>query len=148
MLTKPEQLRLIDRIYEGAFTDCGWAGALGDIAVAFRSETANIATVGLSTGRLRAISFVGIEPGYQSTYSALAGLPDMQRTYQRLAALISARVVTDEDTQWSAAESVRQRVVASAGNALPHDCDLHLRAVRDRRVLFWATETSRRLRSG
>jgi DNA-binding CsgD family transcriptional regulator len=98
MLTKPEQLRLIDRIYEGAFTDCGWAGALGDIAVAFRSETANIATVGLSTGRLRAISFVGIEPGYQSTYNALAGLPDMQRTYQRLAALIPARVVTDEDT--------------------------------------------------
>jgi DNA-binding CsgD family transcriptional regulator len=97
-LTNSEQLRLVDRIYEGAFTDCGWAGALGDLAVAFRSETANIATVGLPTGRLRTISFVGIEPGYQNSYNALAGLPDMQRTYQRLAALIPARVVTDEDT--------------------------------------------------
>jgi DNA-binding CsgD family transcriptional regulator len=98
MLTNSEQLRLVDRIYEGAFTDGGWAGALGDLAVAFRSETANIATVGLPTARLRTISFVGIEPGYQNSYNALAGLPDMQRTYQRLAALIPARVVTDEDT--------------------------------------------------
>ncbi len=74
MLNEPDLLWLIDRIYEGAVTSYGWAGLLRELAEAFRSETANIATVCLSTGRPRAISFAGIEPGYQGSYSALAGL--------------------------------------------------------------------------
>src|SRR5262249_20009627 len=93
MLNEPELLWLIDRIYEGAVTSSGWVGLLRELAEAFRSETAHIATV-----CLRAISFTGIEPGYQGSYSALVGLPDMQRPSQRLATLIPARVVTDEDT--------------------------------------------------
>jgi DNA-binding CsgD family transcriptional regulator len=96
MLTNSEQLRLVDRIYEGAFTDGGWAGPLRDLAVALRSEAANIATFGPPTGSLRAISFVGIEPHYQSSYSRLAGLPDMRRTWECLGAYIPSRVVTDE----------------------------------------------------
>jgi DNA-binding CsgD family transcriptional regulator len=98
MLTNSEELRLVDRIYEGAFTECGWSGALCDLAAAFRSDTANIAIVSLPTASLQAISFFSIERGYQRSYNALAGLPDMQGTYQRLVALIPARVVTDEDT--------------------------------------------------
>jgi hypothetical protein len=97
MLTTTEQLRLIDRVYEGAFTDCGWADALGDLAVAFRSDAANTASFGLPHGSLRAISFVGIEPRYQRNYSNLAALPDMRRTWQSLAAHIPAGVITDEN---------------------------------------------------
>jgi DNA-binding CsgD family transcriptional regulator len=97
MLTNSEQLRLVDRIYEGAFTGGGWAGALRDLAVAFRSEAANTASFGPPTGSLRAISFVGIEPYYQESYSRLAGLPDMRRSWQCLGAHIPSRVVTDEN---------------------------------------------------
>jgi hypothetical protein len=107
MLTNSEQLRLVDRIYEGAFTNGGWAGALRDLAVAFRSEAANIATFGLPTGSLRAISFVGIEPHYQSSYSRLAGLPDMRRSWQCLGAYIPSRVVTDENIVRQAAGCCR-----------------------------------------
>jgi DNA-binding CsgD family transcriptional regulator len=111
MLTHSEQLRLIDRIYEGALTDCGWAGALRDLAVAFRSETANIATFGLPNASVRAISFVGIEPKYQRTYTTLVALPDMHRTWHSLAAHIPSRVVTDEATVRAGSELLQSRFV-------------------------------------
>jgi DNA-binding CsgD family transcriptional regulator len=109
MLTNSEQLRLIDRIYEGALTDCGWAGALHDLSVAFRSDTANIATFCLPDSSLRAISFVGIEPEYRRSYSTLAALPDMRRTWQSLAARIPSRVVTDEATARAGSELLQTR---------------------------------------
>jgi len=97
-LNEFELLWLIDRIYEGAVTGLGWAGALRALAEAFRSGTGTIAIHSLPTAQLRASAFVGIEPGYQNSYGALAARPDMLGTWQRIAASIPARVVTDEDT--------------------------------------------------
>jgi DNA-binding CsgD family transcriptional regulator len=97
MLTTTEQLRLIDRTYEGALTDCGWGGALRDLAVAFRSDASNTTSFGLPHGSLRAVSFAGIEPSYQRSYSSLVALADMRRTWQSVAAHITAGVITNED---------------------------------------------------
>src|SRR5262245_1954671 len=76
MLNEPELLWLIDRIYEGAVTSYGWVGLLRELAEAFRSDTGTIAIHSLPAGVLRASAFVGIEPGYQSSYGALAARPD------------------------------------------------------------------------
>jgi DNA-binding CsgD family transcriptional regulator len=127
MLTNSEQLRLVDRIYEGAFTDGGWAGALRDLAVAFRSEGANIATFDLLTGSLRPISFVGIEPHYQSSYSRLAGLPDMRRSWQCLGAYIPSRVVTDENIVPAGSGLLQSRFVDEW--LRPQGMDHHLIAI-------------------
>jgi DNA-binding CsgD family transcriptional regulator len=127
MLTNSEQLRLVDRIYEGAFTDGGWAGALRDLAVTFRSEAANTASFGLPTGSLRAISFVGIEPHYQSSYSRLAGLPDMRRSWQCLGAYISSRVVTDENIVPAGSGLLQSRFVNEW--LRPQGMDHHLIAI-------------------
>jgi DNA-binding CsgD family transcriptional regulator len=127
MLTNSEQLRLVDRIYEGAFTDGGWAGALRDLAVAFRSEGANIATFDLLTGSLRAISFLGIEPHYQSSYSRLAGLPDMRRCWQCLGAYSPSQVVTDENIVPAGSGLLQSRFVNEW--LRPQGMDHHLIAI-------------------
>jgi DNA-binding CsgD family transcriptional regulator len=127
MLTNSEQLRLVDRIYQGAFTGGGWAGALRDLAVAFRSEAANTASFGLPTGSLRAISFVGIEPYYQVSYSRLAGLPDMRRSWQCLGACIHSRVVTDENIVPAGSGLLQSRFVNEW--LRPQGMDHHLIAI-------------------
>jgi len=97
-LNEFELLWLIDRIYEGAVSGLGWAGALRELAEAFRSDTGTIAIHSPPAARLRASAFVGIEPGYQGSYGALAARPDMQGTWQRIAASFPAQVITDEIT--------------------------------------------------